>query len=275
MMIYCPTRSAFPARVGDIIAFIVHLNAIPMAASSIATIISALGYFHKLSSWDDPTNSFIVQKILRGVRNECGGGDSRLPITVPILNDIVKVCAGMNILPVYRKMLSAMFLLAFFAFLRVGEMTASSTAGDLHNVLQFKDIVLIGEGASRRCEVTFHHFKHHNGHPVTISIGPQSFTACPMQALHDYTALRGTSPGPFFQMQGGLPVTRSYFTKHLRLALSLSNHGSPHLKSHSFRIGAASFAAQRGFPCEAIQQMGRWKSNAYKRYIRIPIFHQQ
>jgi hypothetical protein len=38
-----------------------------------------------------------------------------------------------------------------------------------------------------------------------------------------------------------------------------------------FRIGAASYAYEKGLPDERIQLMGRWKSNAYKKYIRAPV----
>ena len=41
-------------------------------------------------------------------------------------------------------------------------------------------------------------------------------------------------------------------------------------KGHSFRIGAASHAADRGLSDAQIRVLGRWKSNAFHRYIRIP-----
>jgi hypothetical protein len=39
-------------------------------------------------------------------------------------------------------------------------------------------------------------------------------------------------------------------------------------KSHSFRIGAASLAAAQHISNEEIMKLGRWKSNAFKSYIR-------
>ena len=42
------------------------------------------------------------------------------------------------------------------------------------------------------------------------------------------------------------------------------------MSSHSFRIGAATIAAAAGFPRWLIQALGRWSSNCYKEYIRIP-----
>ena len=39
--------------------------------------------------------------------------------------------------------------------------------------------------------------------------------------------------------------------------------------THSFRIGAATHAAKMGKSDDEIMTMGRWKSDSYKRYIRI------
>ena len=39
---------------------------------------------------------------------------------------------------------------------------------------------------------------------------------------------------------------------------------------HSLRIGAATTALAGGIPDATIQTLGRWKSDAYKQYIRIP-----
>ena len=41
-------------------------------------------------------------------------------------------------------------------------------------------------------------------------------------------------------------------------------------KSHSFRIGGATNAISKGVPYEKVKEMGRWQSDAAKRYIRIP-----
>ena len=42
---------------------------------------------------------------------------------------------------------------------------------------------------------------------------------------------------------------------------------------HSFRIGAATAAAQAGIEDSVIQSLGRWNSNAFLRYIRTPREH--
>ena len=41
------------------------------------------------------------------------------------------------------------------------------------------------------------------------------------------------------------------------------------IKSHSFRIGGATNAICRGIPYDQVQEIGRWQSDAAKRYIRV------
>jgi hypothetical protein len=45
--------------------------------------------------------------------------------------------------------------------------------------------------------------------------------------------------------------------------------------SHSFRIGMATTCAMKGVSDDQIKMYGRWKSDAYARYIRIPQFHRE
>ena len=40
-------------------------------------------------------------------------------------------------------------------------------------------------------------------------------------------------------------------------------------KGHSFRIGAATYAAEQGVSDDKIRHLGEWKSDAFKKYIRI------
>ena len=56
----------------------------------------------------------------------------------------------------------------------------------------------------------------------------------------------------------------------LSLAIKFCGLNPARYKGHSFRIGAASHAADRGLSDAQIRVLGRWKSNAFHRYIRIP-----
>jgi hypothetical protein len=60
--------------------------------------------------------------------------------------------------------------------------------------------------------------------------------------------------------------------RHLNFkVLTITGLNVKNYKSHRFRIGAATTAWAKGFSEEQIQQMGRWNSKAFKKYIRIPL----
>ncbi|KAK2175933.1 hypothetical protein NP493_8g09036 [Ridgeia piscesae] len=62
-----------------------------------------------------------------------------------------------------------------------------------------------------------------------------------------------------------------YFSSQLSACLSHAGYDPSLYKCHSFRICAATTAATRGYTDVQIQSMGRWRSAAFRRYIRIPM----
>ena len=59
-------------------------------------------------------------------------------------------------------------------------------------------------------------------------------------------------------------------TFRLSLAIKYCGLDPSRYKGHSFRIGAASLAADAGMSDAQIRALGRWQSNAFHKYIRIP-----
>ena len=93
---------------------------------------------------------------------------------------------------------------------------------------------------------------------------------CPVSLLLAYLNLRGTSLGPLFCWPDISSISRNFFTKALSDSLRFCDLDVSGCKSHSFRIGAASWAAAKGLSGAQIRDFGRWKSNAFLRYIRAP-----
>jgi len=152
----------------------------------------------------------------------------------------------------------SLFTLMFHGFLRIGEVTTSANNLLLAHVTLSKSHVII----------TFHKFKHHTGPPLTIRVQAAS-TFCPVASLMQYLTLRKKQPGPLFQAIDKKPLSPHYFTHVLNLCLSRLALDKTYFKPHSFRIGAATHAFASGVSVERIQQMGRWKSQAFKKYIRL------
>ena len=94
-----------------------------------------------------------------------------------------------------------------------------------------------------------------------ISNVPNHFCVLWMQYLRIW---REEDPGFLFLLQSWVPLTQSLLTSWLRHILA--GAGIPGtFSSHSFRIGAATVAAQRGIPDHVIQMIGKWISNTYQR----------
>ena len=111
------------------------------------------------------------------------------------------------------------------------------------------------------------------GRGVAVWIGETRDEVCPVRAVMEYTARRGTAAGPFFRLENGIPLTKSRFVQKVRDVLTQAGISQTGYSGHSFRIGAASAAAEAGLEDSVIQALGRWSSSAFLWYIRIT--HQQ
>ena len=106
--------------------------------------------------------------------------------------------------------------------------------------------------------------------PIVLEITPKS-TNCPMAYICRYLHIRGSPPGQLFIFADKSHMSRTYFAFQLSACLSHAGCDPGLNKCHSFRIGAATSAATRGFIDRQIQIMGIWKYAAYRRYIHIHI----
>ena len=139
-------------------------------------------------------------------------------------------------------------------------------------MLQLNQIVKLvdSSGSVTGLKLTFLDFKHSYNRPnVSITLKRRS-DICPVQSLLDYFSRRGLSDGPLFRTYDGHAVSRKLFTDYLALIFRICGLDPTKYKGHSFRIGAATFAAECGFSDAQIRSMGRWKSDAFRKYIRGP-----
>ena len=181
--------SRIPLKPTELALFIAYLFKQKYAASTVSTYVSALGFYHRLAGFIDPTKMPFVVQMLKGYSKICSRIDTRLPITLPILERIVSsatlVCAG----DYQTALFKAMCLLAFYAFLRVGEFTVSK--GGMQNILQVSQLTrLISHGSVIALKVTFLQYKHHvNDRPYSIIVKRQEGGLCPVKEVLSYLIL--------------------------------------------------------------------------------------
>ncbi|XP_055998375.1 uncharacterized protein LOC125674321 isoform X2 [Ostrea edulis] len=257
-----------PLSTSLVALFVAHLFSDSFSPRSISTYLSALAYVHKVLNYQDPTQAFVIQKLVAGAYRLGNTFDIRLPITPHILNNLLS-CIPQVIHEEYkRKMFRAMFLFAFYAFARIGEIVSSD--GHTDDVIQLSDVTFTrGAEKFNQVNVCFRKFKHNSsGQPkyISFSHGPCQISA--IDSLVQYLNVRKNNEGPLFILNGGLQLTRSVFNKTLQKCLLCCGLDSTRYKGHSFRIGAATVAAQNGCTDAQIRSVGRWHSNAFQKYIR-------
>ncbi|XP_033727187.1 uncharacterized protein LOC117316621 [Pecten maximus] len=267
-------RCHLPISIDHLALFIAHLVQSGFATSTIYSYVSAIGYAHKLLNHTDPTQIFVIRKMLTGLQKKGKAPDTRLPITQSILQKLVSSLSAIDLTPYEILAFKSMYLLAFHAFLRIGEIAAGQSK---HNLLQLSNIQFFKVGSvafPTRLEIKFESYKgHYHTDPMTLSLqGHSDKSFCPVYNLYCFLQTRGSKPGPLYIFQSGKPVSYAYFTRIMKRVLLASGYSTDSYKSHSFRIGAASLAATMGVPEGDIQAMGRWHSRAFKKYIRIPTF---
>ncbi|XP_078322501.1 uncharacterized protein LOC111113080 isoform X1 [Crassostrea virginica] len=268
------TSPKFPTTVSQVIYFVAWLHQQGKSYNTINTYLAGLSYYHQVNAFTDPTQFFVVKRLIKGVQHLSSKPDIRLPITPQILQQLVEALKYTVSGRFNRCLLKAMFTLSFFAFLRVGEVSAKCRS-NVKNVIRMENLVLDEPLKNAKyMTLTLRHFKHNDScRPVCLHIALQKCKSiCPVRAMIKYIKARGSGSGPLFTFDGYSPITQSYFTSELKNTLCYVGLDPKLYKSHSFRIGAASYAFHSKIPEDKIRLMGRWNSSAVRRYFRIPVF---
>ena len=255
----------------SLVQFIAFLSINGYASTTIASYVSGIASSLRLAGSPDITKHFIVKRLLEGSRRLDSRRDLRRPITFSILRRIVPALDSICTNQFEAQLFRAAFLFAFFGFLRVGEFTAKSK--HVVSPLRHSDVSLQVAPTGRVVVLNVRFSKtdqYGRGCFITIPECSQGdFALCPVRAAAQFLSVLRPHCSSFFSHFNGDPVTRSQFTAVLQRSLDFVSLGDMRFSSHSFRIGAATSAAMSGIPEADIQAMGRWKSNAYSRYIRI------
>lgn len=257
-----------PASEQTLMRFCSHL-ADRLHHTSIKVYLSGVRSLHIDMGFGDPlANCLQLQRVLRGIKRHQG---SRTNSRQPVTGDLMKVIHGILTLSDYtQSMMWAACCVGFFGFLRAGEFTVNSPFDpNIHLTLQDLQLDSTSDPSCLRV-----HIKCSKTDPFRqgcfIYLGRGRTSICPISSVMAYLHQRGPAPGPLFIHQDGRPLTRSQLSDFLKSTLSAAGiTGS--FSGHSFRIGAATTAAQQGLPDHLIKTLGRWSSDAYQLYVRTPV----
>lgn len=218
-----------------------------------------------------PTDAFkspLVARMVRGVRNLFPSSRrERLPIGPDVLRAITPS-------PVFRDDINvnAAFKLAFAGFLRMGKFThtkqraADSQAFASANLIR-SDVRLARNHATVRLKRSKIDRLFQGINVIVTATEEHNCPVLGLQLLFE----RDFQPpsAPLFSLQsGGFPRDKLIATFKQRLRLA--NIPATSYSGHSFRRGAAQHAKDHGLFNEQIQALGRWISDAFRRYFNMP-----
>ena len=259
----------WPPSLNEILQFVAYLSLRNLSASTARLYVSAIAYKCKILGFIDVTKNFLVSKLLEGMHRLNHGPDTRLPITTDILKIIISALPGVCYNSFEVRLFKSAFTLAFWGLFRVGEITLSKGSNP-DKIISNSD-VQISNGA----ECIYVHLRFSKtdqwGKGIKIEIPKAIGIICPVESLVDYLKVRPTVNGPLFCHFNGNALSRYQFSAMLSKTLKCSGIEPSNYKSHSFRIGSASALFMAGYSEDAIKHIGRWKSTAYKSYIRTPV----
>ena len=250
-----------------------------LSHGSIMVYLAGVRHGHLERGYADPTVDLpLLTYLCRGIRRHQGTSSSRAerkPISTQLLLALQCGLSQNHSLPTRdRKLLWAAITLGFYGFLRGGEFTTQHPQSyQRGRHLLRRDINM----SSKHFSVSIKGSKTAPfGATAQILVAATGTPTCPVRAMREF--LRATSEHlpaarPLFTLTSGKYLTRQVLTDWIRSLLQatgLTSAQAAHYSSHSLRIGAATEAAAVGLPDWLIQSAGRWRSEAYKRYIRAP-----
>lgn len=262
-------QSSLPASEQSVASYVAHLHhECALQANTIRANLSAINFVHSIHSYHPPAvNSFLVDKLLKAYAKDMPDSDDRLPITLPVLLAILEKIPVYTKLPRERALLSALFDLMYFGLLRVSEVAKTDGPTD-HNL----SITQISITSSKQPEllINFKSFKSSKSKSTPAKISSIAPAHCPVKLFTKYLITRGkfSNTSKVFCHLDSSPLTRSYISKSLNAILDLTIYSQVRYNTHSFRIGRATDLASQGASDQQIMMAGRWKSMAFKKYIR-------
>lgn len=254
--------------------FIAHLSH-SVQWDTIRSYLCAIRYFQIRAGLPDPHTSPMprIPYILKGVQKHfpTHKRPKRQPITPEILSQIHKAWSQQP--PSYdRAMVWAAFCLAFFGFMRSGELTSPSNTRYSTTDLSVNDISIDSHTNPQILTVHLRYSKTDQlGAGTFLHLRRTHQVLCPVASMLAYLVQRASihaASGPLFIFQDSTPLTRHRLVTVLREAIKTIGHDPRGFSGHSFRIGAATTAARAGLRDSSIQRAGRWRSNAFMSYIQ-------
>jgi len=269
----------FPLTEEDILEFVGWLiSERKVKASTINGYLAGLRQAHVSKGYQPPLlRTPLVKLVLKGKENMDSIADrrkdDRLPMTIEKMRQLKSQTRAWKAGLQDKLLMWAISTLAFHGGFRIHELLCRTEATfDPDFDLLGGDIRVARDHQSQDSLISVKlkcSKENKTGKAVIVEVHETKRTLCPVKAFTRWIERAHVEKDlPLFRKEDGTPVTGMAFNKWLKNMMP-ATAGGKHA-SHSFRIGLASTMAARGLSTSDIKEAGRWSSNAYEQYIRLP-----
>lgn len=279
------TDMALPLSEEKLLEFIGWLIEVrKLKSGTINSYISGMRQLHLLRGMEPPTlRTNLVKFLLRGkkhmddIKDRQSNSVKRLPMTMTMMRLLKEETRAWDATIMEKLLMWAVATLAFHGAFRIHELLCRTEAEfDPDFALLTGDVKIKpgqGDTADRFLEVKLKCPKESKtGKVVVLEVYETKGTLCPVKAFERWESRTVTKNGlPLFRDEHGTPVTGARMNRWLKNRLKGHvDYKTGKFTSHSFRIGLATTMGTEGFSAADIKEAGRWSSNAYELYMKLP-----
>jgi hypothetical protein len=267
---FCTAYSLTPYPVSEstLLYYISYLFKEGLKGNSIRVYLSAVRNLNIMNDCLPLQHTPKILMALKGAVTLSDPPSRKLPITFAILQQIIPLLTLRQDGP----MLSLAMTTAFFGCLRAGELCLpKATVFNPSFHLCFNDVTICFTEKLFKLRLKVSKTdKYSNG--TTVHVGCSGNKICSYCLMCVYIAGRHNAHplSPLFLDGTGHILTKTMFVASTKLLLALLGYDPNKYSGHSFRAGAATTGADKGFDDWQLKMLGRWASNAYNIYLRNP-----
>ena len=280
------TDTTLPASQPAALGFTAWLLNRGVGTSTVNSYLSGLRQAHLTQGLDPPKlHSDLVDQVLQG-KSHLENLDRlnkvkpvRLPVTITLLNLLKLELERSPFHPSDKKLYLAVSLIAFSGAFRPGELLTSKewhfdkSVNLLQKDIKETSISLNGERIPILQIKLKAEKQNKKGSFSLVDVYSSKGDLCPVNAYRSWKLIapHQEKEGPAFCKQNGAALTKSHFNKILKTTLQRHTEGlNGYVTGHSFRIGISSLLGSLGHHEDDIMSAGRWSSNAYCAYLKMP-----
>ena len=261
-----PTQLPISQRV--LVAFLKSLVERKRAASTIKTMFAAIGTIHKMLDGNDPTKNFLLVRSLKAISKVARPTKRLLPIRRKLLRRLIGKVDLQPVSSFHKKAIKAIFALAYEGCFRIGEIVEATNA---QHTLKASNVSFLTNSRPHLLRICLDSYKH-SAAPSALLLKKRKDKFCAYRLVKSYMKVRPDREGCFFSEGDARPFARDFIAKILRSCLADLVVNPAAYNTHSFRVGRTTDLVEEGAHESTIQQVGRWKTTAYRAYIRIKDF---